>query len=43
MYEEFMGTMPVAERQRFDVAALERYLAEHVDGFAAGPGLARIT
>ena len=28
--------MPVAERQRFDVAALESYLHAHVDGFA-GP------
>ncbi len=36
MYEEFIGTQPVAERQKFDVAALERYLATHVEGFA-GP------
>ena len=36
MYEEFIGTMPVADRQKFDVGALERYLAEHIDGFA-GP------
>jgi aminoglycoside phosphotransferase (APT) family kinase protein len=36
MYEEFIGTQPVAERQRFDVARLEAYLTEHVDGFA-GP------
>jgi aminoglycoside phosphotransferase (APT) family kinase protein len=36
MYEEFIGTQPVADRQRFDVAKLEAYLAEHVDGFA-GP------
>ena len=36
MYEEFIGTQPVADRQKFDVAALEAYLVEHVDGFA-GP------
>lgn len=30
------GTREVAERLRFDVAALERWMAEHVDGFA-GP------
>jgi len=36
MYEEFIGTQPVAERQRFDVATLARYLGEHVEGFA-GP------
>jgi aminoglycoside phosphotransferase (APT) family kinase protein len=36
MYEEFIGTQPVADRQRFDIAKLEAYLAEHVDGFA-GP------
>ena len=31
--EEFAGTMPVAERQRFDEAALERYLCAHIEGF----------
>ena len=36
MYEEFIGTQPVADRQKFDVAALEAYLAQHVDGFS-GP------
>ena len=36
MYEEFIGTQPVAERQRFDAAALERYLVDHVEGFT-GP------
>ncbi len=36
MYEEFIGTMPVADRQKFDVAVLERYLSAHIDGFA-GP------
>ena len=32
---EFAGTMEVAAEQRFDVAALERYLAAHLPGFAA--------
>jgi len=36
MYEEFIGTQPVAERQKFDIAKLEAYLTEHIDGFA-GP------
>ncbi|MGI9026373.1 MAG: phosphotransferase [Burkholderiaceae bacterium] len=36
MYEEFIGTMPVSDRQKFDVEALERYLSENIDGFA-GP------
>ena len=36
MYEEFIGTMPVADRQKIDVATLERYLCEHIEGFA-GP------
>jgi aminoglycoside phosphotransferase (APT) family kinase protein len=31
--EEFAGTMPVAERQRFDEAALQRYLREQLTGF----------
>src|SRR6476646_2356178 len=34
MYEEFMGTKPVSERQKFDVAALQDYMAAHVDGFS---------
>ena len=33
MQDEFIGTMPVPERYRFDVASLERYLREHVEGF----------
>jgi aminoglycoside phosphotransferase (APT) family kinase protein len=33
-YEEFIGTMPVAEQQRFDVAALAAYLRDHVEGFS---------
>jgi aminoglycoside phosphotransferase (APT) family kinase protein len=32
--EQFIGTMPVAEKQRFDVARLEAYLSAHVDGFS---------
>src|SRR5580704_15691115 len=35
-HEEFQGTMPVGDAQRFDVAALERYLRDHVAGFT-GP------
>jgi aminoglycoside phosphotransferase (APT) family kinase protein len=31
--EEFTGTMPVAERQRFDEAALESYLRSQLPGF----------
>lgn len=33
MYEEFMGTMEVADRQKFDLGALQEYLQQHVDGF----------
>ena len=33
--EEFAGTMAVAEAQRFDEAALERYLSAHAPGFTA--------
>jgi aminoglycoside phosphotransferase (APT) family kinase protein len=32
--EQFVGTMPVAEKQRFDTARLESYLLAHVDGFS---------
>jgi len=32
--DQFIGTMPVAEKQRFDVARLEAYLFAHVDGFS---------
>ncbi|MBI3283448.1 MAG: phosphotransferase family protein [Burkholderiales bacterium] len=35
MFEEFMGTMPVAARQKFDVGALADYLRLHVAGFDA--------
>jgi aminoglycoside phosphotransferase (APT) family kinase protein len=34
MYEEFIGTKPVSERQKFDVGALQVYMREHVDGFS---------
>ena len=34
MQDDFIGTMPVPERHRFDVASLDRYLREHVDGFS---------
>jgi aminoglycoside phosphotransferase (APT) family kinase protein len=34
MFEEFMGTKPVSERQKFDVGALHDYLRQHVDGFS---------
>ena len=34
MYEEFMGTRPVSERQKFDVEALQDYMRKHVEGFA---------
>lgn len=32
----FSGTAPVQERHRFDIAALEAYLAKHIEGFS-GP------
>ena len=32
--EQFIGTKPVAEKQRFDVARLEIFLRAHVQGFA---------
>lgn len=34
MHEEFVGTMPVTERNRFDFASLERYMRAHVEGFS---------
>ena len=33
MHDDFIGTMPVPERNRFDLTSLERYLRENVDGF----------
>ena len=35
-YDDYIGTRPVAEAHRFDLAALERYLSAHIPGFA-GP------
>jgi aminoglycoside phosphotransferase (APT) family kinase protein len=35
-FEHFTGTMPVAERHRFDVGALQAWCSEHLEGFA-GP------
>lgn len=32
-FSAYQGTRPVAEAHRFDVAALERYMGEHVEGF----------
>ena len=32
--DQFIGTMPVAEKQRFDVARLGTYLRAHVEGFS---------
>ena len=34
MSDKFSGTMPVSEKQRFDVAALEAWMRENVAGFA---------
>jgi aminoglycoside phosphotransferase (APT) family kinase protein len=36
MYEEFIGTKPVSERQKFDVGALTEYMRTHVEGFPSG-------
>ena len=33
MEQQFSGTMAVREQHRFDVARLERYLNEHIEGF----------
>lgn len=35
MFEDFMGTMPISDRQKFDLAALAAYMEQHVDGFSA--------
>jgi len=32
-YSVYTGTRPVADAHRFDVAALERYMRDHVEGF----------
>jgi aminoglycoside phosphotransferase (APT) family kinase protein len=34
MHDQFIGTMPVSERNRFDTASLERYMRQHVEGFS---------
>ena len=34
MSDQYVGTMPVAERQRFDPAALAEFLRGRIDGFA---------
>ena len=34
-YDKNVGTMPVRESHRFDVATLERYLKQHIEGFSA--------
>jgi aminoglycoside phosphotransferase (APT) family kinase protein len=34
MHDDFIGTMPVQERHRFDVASLDRYLRKYVEGFS---------
>ena len=39
MSEDFSGIMPVQERHRFDTAALERYLRDHVAGFSGALGV----
>src|SRR4249919_2127058 len=36
MHDEFIGTMPVQERHRFDTERLDAYMRAHVAGFA-GP------
>jgi aminoglycoside phosphotransferase (APT) family kinase protein len=33
MHDQFVGTMPVQERHRFDTAGLERYMCAHVEGY----------
>ena len=39
MSEDFVGTMPVQEKHRFDVTALERYMRTHVEGFDGSLGV----
>ena len=33
MHDEFIGTMPVQDKHRFDVASLERFMRAHVAGY----------
>ena len=35
MHEEFIGTMPVQEKHRFDVERLAQFMQSHVEGFVA--------
>ena len=39
MNDQFVGTMPVQEKHRFDIANLERYLRAHVEGFSGSLGV----
>lgn len=41
MYEEFMGTRPVSERQKFDIGALQAYMREHIAGFSGDLAVAQ--
>jgi len=34
MFEEFMGTRPISERQKFDIGAMQEYMRRHVEGFS---------
>ncbi|HEX2531948.1 MAG TPA: phosphotransferase family protein [Burkholderiaceae bacterium] len=34
MYEEFMGTKPISERQKFDVGAMREYMRQNVEDFS---------
>lgn len=34
MFDDFIGTKPVADRQKFDVDALHAYMRRYVDGFS---------
>jgi aminoglycoside phosphotransferase (APT) family kinase protein len=36
MFEEFIGTKAVSARHQFDVAALDAYLRQHVEGYPQG-------
>ena len=36
MHDDFVGTMPVPERHRFDISSLDRYLRGHVEGYTGG-------
>ncbi len=37
MFEEMMGTKPVAERHQFDITALDAYMRANVEGYPGGP------